>query len=102
MKITNVGIYPVKSKESKVKAMCQVTIDEEFVIKGIKLIKGEKGLFVAFPNVKKADGEYDDICFPITAETREYFQDCIIQEAKKYNFKTKKTSKKQDDDELPF
>lgn len=54
MKITNVGIYPVKSKESKVKAMCQVTIDEEFVIKGIKLIKGEKGLFVAFPNVKKS------------------------------------------------
>ena len=41
MKVTDVKVYPVKKEGSKIKAMCQVTFDEEFVVKGIKLIKGD-------------------------------------------------------------
>ena len=111
MKITDVKVYPVKTKGIKIKAMCQVTFDEAFVVKGIKLIKGDKGLFIAMPNSKSTNGEYHDICFPVTAEFREEIQDAIIKEAKNYKEdKKKKTSKKvkqeeleaEDNDELPF
>ena len=111
MKVTDVKVYPVKKEGSKIKAMCQVTFDEEFVVKGIKLIKGDKGLFISMPNSKSINGEYYDICFPITADFREEIQDAIIKKAKNYKEdKKKKTSKKvkqeeleaEDTDELPF
>ena len=111
MKVTDVKVYPVKKEGSKIKAMCQVTFDEVFVVKGIKLIKGDKGLFIAMPNSKSTNGEYYDICFPLSASFRKEIQDAIIEEAKNYKEdKKKKTSKKvkqeeleaEDTDELPF
>lgn len=93
MKVTDVKVYPVKTKGIKIKAMCQVTFDEVFVVKGIKLIKGDKGLFIAMPNSKNTNGEYYDICFPITSDFRDEIQDAIIKKAKNY---------KEDTDELPF
>ena len=110
MKLTDVKVYPVKAKGIKIKAMCQVTFDEEFVVKGIKLIKGDKRLFISMPNSKSANGEYYDICFPLSASLRKEIQDAIIEEAKNYKEDKKKTTKKvkqeeleaEDTDELPF
>ena len=111
MKVTDVKVYPVKAKGIKIKAICHVTFDEEFVVKGIKLIKGDKGLFISMPNSKSTNGEYYDICFPLSAGLRKEIQDAIIEEAKNYKEdKKKKTSKKvkqeeleaEDTDELPF
>ena len=110
MKVTDVKVYPVKKEGSKIKAMCQVTFDEVFVVKGIKLIKGDKGLFISMPNSKSTNGEYFDICFPLSASLRKEIQDAIIEEAKNYKEDKKKTSKKvkqeeleaEDIDELPF
>ena len=111
MKVTDVKVYPVKKEGSKIKAMCQVTFDEVFVVKGIKLIKGVNGLFIAMPKHKAKNEEYYDICYPITADFREEIQDAIIKEAKNYKEdKKKKTRKKvkqeeletEDSDELPF
>ena len=61
------------------KAIVSITIDEEFVVHDIKVIEGEKGLFIAMPSRKAADGEYRDIAHPINSDTREKIQDMILE-----------------------
>ena len=55
-----------------------ITLDNEFVIHDIKVIEGEKGLFIAMPSRKAADGEYRDIAHPINSETRDMIQNVIL------------------------
>ena len=73
MQITDVRIRKVE-KEGKMKAVVSITIDEEFVVHDIKIIEGEKGLFIAMPSRKAADGEYRDIAHPINSDTRDRIQ----------------------------
>ncbi|TJX51921.1 septation regulator SpoVG, partial [Soehngenia saccharolytica] len=56
-----------------------ITIDEEFVVHDIKIIEGEKGLFIAMPSRKAADGEYRDIAHPINSDTRDRIQKLILE-----------------------
>jgi len=60
------------------KAVVSITIDEEFVVHDIKVIEGEKGLFIAMPSRKAADGEYRDIAHPINSDTRSRIQQIIL------------------------
>ena len=78
MQITDVRIRRVE-KEGKMKAVVSITIDEEFVVHDIKIIEGEKGLFIAMPSRKAADGEYRDIAHPINPGTRERIQKLILE-----------------------
>ena len=78
MQITDVRVRRV-TKESKMKAIVSITIDNEFVIHDIKVIEGEKGLFIAMPSRKSVDGEYRDIAHPINSETRARIQDYILE-----------------------
>ena len=78
MNITDVRVRRV-AKEGKMKAVVSITIDEEFVVHDIKVIEGEKGLFIAMPSRKATDGEYIDIAHPINSETREKIQGIILQ-----------------------
>ena len=77
MNITDVRVRKV-SKEGKMKAVVSITIDEEFVVHDIKVIEGEKGLFIAMPSRKAADGEYRDIAHPINSVTRDRIQSIIL------------------------
>ena len=77
MQITDVRVRKIE-KEGKMKAIVSITLDNEFVIHDIKVIEGEKGLFIAMPSRKAADGEYRDIAHPINSETREKIQDMIL------------------------
>lgn len=61
------------------KAVASITIDGVFVVHDIKVIEGEKGLFVAMPSKKTADGEYRDIAHPINTETRSMMEEMILQ-----------------------
>ena len=70
MQITDVRVRKV-AKEGKLKAVVSITMDEEFVVHDIKVIEGEKGLFIAMPSKKALDGEYRDIAHPINSGTRE-------------------------------
>ena len=70
MQITDVRVRKIE-KEGKMKAIVSITIDNEFVVHDIKVIEGEKGLFIAMPSRKAADGEYRDIAHPINSGTRE-------------------------------
>ena len=60
MQITDVRVRKV-AKEGKLKAVVSITIDDEFVVHDIKVIEGEKGMFIAMPSKKAMDGEYRDI-----------------------------------------
>lgn len=77
MQITDVRIRKI-AKEGKLKAVVSITIDEEFVVHDIKVIEGEKGLFIAMPSKKTSDGEYRDVAHPINSETRERIQSIIL------------------------
>ncbi len=77
MNITDVRIRKV-SKEGKMKAVVSITLDDEFVIHDIKVIEGDRGLFIAMPSRKAADGEYRDIAHPINSATREMMQNTIL------------------------
>lgn len=82
MRITDVRVRKL-SKEGKMKAIVSITLDDEFVIHDIKVIEGEKGLFIAMPSKKAADGEFRDIAHPINSETREMVQTIIMEEYQK-------------------
>ena len=78
MNITDVRVRKV-AKEGEKKAVVSITIDEEFVVHDIKVIEGEKGLFIAMPSRKATDGEYRDIAHPINSSTRDKIQTIILE-----------------------
>ena len=78
MNITDIRVRRI-ANEGKMKAVVSVTIDGEFVVHDIKVIDGDKGLFVAMPSRKASDGEYTDIAHPITSATRQLLQNAIIE-----------------------
>jgi len=78
MQITDVRVRKV-SKEGKMKAVVSITIDNDFVVHDIKVIEGDKGLFIAMPSRKAGDGEYRDIAHPINSDTREMIQRIILE-----------------------
>ncbi|MBO5998909.1 MAG: septation regulator SpoVG [Lachnospiraceae bacterium] len=77
MEITDVRVRNI-AKEGKMKAVASITIDNEFVVHDIKVIEGEKGLFIAMPSKKSADGEYRDIAHPINSGTRSRLEELIL------------------------
>ena len=78
MRITDVRVRRI-TQSGKMKAVVSITLDNEFVVHDIKVIDGEKGLFIAMPSRKSADGEYRDIAHPINSETRERLSKIILQ-----------------------
>ena len=82
MTITDIRIRRIE-KEGKMKAVVSVTFDDEFVVHDIKIIDGEKGLFIAMPSRKATDGEYKDIAHPIKSSMREELQSAILDRYEK-------------------
>ncbi len=78
MQITDIRIRRIP-KEGKMKAVVSITFDNAFVVHDIKIIEGEKGLFIAMPSRKAADGEYRDIAHPINSETRDTVQSMVLK-----------------------
>ena len=82
MQITDVRVRKI-TREGKMKAIVSITLDDEFVVHDIKVIEGEKGLFIAMPSKKATDGEYRDIAHPINSSTRENLQRVILESYEK-------------------
>jgi stage V sporulation protein G len=68
MRITDVKVFPVN--EERLKAYVTITIEDCFVVRDLKIIKGNEGLFVAMPSKKRKDGQFKDIAHPLNQETR--------------------------------
>ncbi len=82
MEVTDVRVRRV-NREGKMKAVVSVTIDNEFAVHDIKVIEGDKGVFIAMPSRKSSDGEFKDIAHPINSDSRKKIQDAIISEYEK-------------------
>ena len=79
MNVTDIRMR-IMNNETKMRAVVSITLDDEFVIHDIKIIEGEKGLFIAMPSRKSADGEYRDIAHPIRSDIRSSLQTMILDE----------------------
>ncbi len=82
MQITDVRVRKI-AKEGRMKAVVSITLDDEFVVHDIKVIEGDKGLFIAMPSKRTADGEYKDIAHPINSSTRDAIQKAILESYEK-------------------
>ncbi len=80
MQVTDVRVRRVESTTGKkLKAIVSITLDDEFVVHDIKVIEGDKGLFIAMPSKRSSDGEYRDIAHPINTATRDNIQRVILE-----------------------
>lgn len=79
MNITDIRVKRV-STEGKVRAIATITFDNAFVVRDIRVVEGQNGLFIAMPSRKTPDGEFRDIAHPITPEAREQIQTAILHE----------------------
>lgn len=79
MEITNVSLVKVNGEKKRLRAIASVTLDDCFVLHELKLIEGDKGLFVAMPSKKLDENNFRDIMHPINKETRKMFEDAIIK-----------------------
>ena len=81
MDITDVKVFPVD--EDKLRAYVTITLDGCFVVRDLKVINGNTGLFVAMPAKKRKDGTYKDIAHPLNAEMREKMERIVLAEYEK-------------------
>lgn len=81
MTVTEVRIrrrVAVGEENGPVRAVCSIIFDNSFAVHGVKIIKGQKGLFVSYPSMRTPEGEYRDVCHPITAEMRDTIQKIVL------------------------
>ena len=78
MKITYVNVRKIEKEGSRMKGIASVVLDDSFAVHDIRIIEGEKGLFIAMPSRKNALGEYRDIAHPINPEVRAMFEEAIL------------------------
>lgn len=78
MEITEVRVFPVN--EEKLKAYATITFDRCFVVRDLKVIQGNNGLFVAMPSKKRKDGTFKDTAHPLNTETREMIESKVLEE----------------------
>jgi stage V sporulation protein G len=82
MEITDIKVFPVD--EDKLKAYVTITLDNCFVVRDLKVIAGNGGLFIAMPAKKRKDGTYKDIAHPLNADTRERMERTILAEYERH------------------
>ena len=83
MKITSVNVQKIEKENSRMKGIAVVTLDDCFVVKGIRIIDGDNGLFIAMPSKATATGGHRDVAHPIDKDTRKMFEDAIFEEYNK-------------------
>ena len=78
LKITDIRIRLIPNRESKLKAVASITIDDCFVVHDIKVLEGNQGYFVSMPSRKTPEGEYKDVAHPINTPTREEINKLVL------------------------
>ena len=82
MQITNVSINKIEKEDSKLRGMATIILDDQIAIHNIRIIEGNRGLFIAMPSRKIDDDKYEDIVHPITNDFRNKTQDIILKQYK--------------------
>jgi stage V sporulation protein G len=78
MEVTEVKIFPVQ--EDRLRAYATIIFDHCFVVRDLKVISGNDGLFVAMPSKKRKDGTYRDTAHPLNNETRQMIESKVLEE----------------------
>ena len=79
MTITTVNVRKIEKEGSRMKGIASVLLDDSFAVHDIRIIEGEKGLFIAMPSKKTPTGGYRDIAHPINPEVRAMFEETILK-----------------------
>ena len=95
MEITEIKVFPVN--EDKLKAYVTIILDNCFIIRDLKVINGNTGLFVAMPSKKRKDGVFKDICHPLNSETRDLVEKKVLAAYEAEIKKGGSSSKNQDE-----
>lgn len=77
MEITDVRV--IVKDEPKLKGFANVTFDNAFVVRGMKIISGLAGFFVSMPSRRRSDGTYQDIAHPITPDMRRHLEEAVLK-----------------------
>lgn len=77
MNITEVKIY--LAQEDKLKAYVTITIDNAFIVRDLKIIQGNTGLFIAMPAKRRKDGSFQDVAHPLNQEVRAKLEEQIFR-----------------------
>ncbi len=80
--VTNVQIFAFKEGMSlgKIKAMASVVLNDQFQIRGLRVIDGINGYFVSYPCDPFFKGEETRyVCTPITRQLREHIENCVLE-----------------------
>lgn len=80
MEITEVRVYPVKKPDEKLKAFATLTFDDCFVVRDLKVINGNNGLFIAMPSRRRSDGTYSDVAHPLNSQLRNRIEEAVLGE----------------------
>jgi len=78
LQITDVRVFPVESQKNMIRAYATVTFEDELVVRDVRVIEGKNGLFLSMPARRKRNGEFQDICFPLTAEFRKTIETAVL------------------------
>lgn len=65
--------------EARLKAFANVTFDDCFVVRNMKVVKGTKGIFLCMPSRKLQDGTHKDMVHPITQDFRQYLEENVLE-----------------------
>ena len=95
MKI-EVKVYRTYDSDSKMKAMCNVRIDDTFCINGVKLIQGNNGYFIGMPQYTDKNGKYHDHCFIVSKDAKEKVREAVINSYNEF------LNSSVEDEDLPF
>lgn len=79
MEITNVKVYKISNSKSNLKAFASINLDDELVVKNLKVVEGKNGLFTAFPSEKGSDGNYYDMVYALNDDTRDYINEKVLE-----------------------
>lgn len=79
MKITEVKVFPAKDG-GRLKAYATIVFDNDFIVRDLKVIEGNKGLFVSMPSRRRKDGSFRDIVHPLNSDTRQNIENQIVEE----------------------
>lgn len=77
MEVTEVRLRRVESK-GKLRALASITLDGELVIRDLRVVEGEHGLFVTMPSRRVKDGEFQDVAFSLTTALREAIAEAVL------------------------
>ena len=80
--VTQVSVFPFKEGPSmgRIKGYATITLNDQFQIRGLRIIEGDLGLFVGYPNDPFYKGDdYRSVCFPITRQLREHIETCVLE-----------------------